>query len=149
MNIFIKSNVMLSLRLLSDLSNCSIGHLPKMSNYYKDFIKPRQTNPNPRSFGFYTKNYSLLPLVGIVAASVVAVAFFSIHQFSNLDKRAKKKKKEVDFIDKRDELRNKSIENIEKTFAKNSDLKNLYLEMERAQFRTKTANRKSKIFGGA
>lgn len=103
-------------------------------------MKPRyNTNHNPRSFGFYTKHYSLLPLVGLVSASVIAVTIFSVLQFSKPDVRVKNKQplQQEDEQFKRAEYRDKNIDAIEKTFPKNSDLKKLYIEMEKAEYRAK------------
>lgn len=100
-------------------------------------MKARYPNHNPRSLGFYTKHYSLLPLIGLVSASVLAVTLFSAHQFTKSDVRVKNKQKQQDGLDKKNEYRNKSIEAIEKTFPKNSDLRNLYLEMEKAEHRAR------------
>lgn len=116
-----------------------------MSQYYKDFIKPRDINHNPGSFGFYTKHYALLPLVGLVAASIAAVTFFSIHQLSNSDIRTKKKQENQEIFSNRDLLRNLTIERIEKTFATNSDLKSVYLQMEKAQYFAHNARKNRNI----
>lgn len=111
-------------------------------------MKPRYTNHNPRSFGFYTRHYSLLPLVGLVATSIAAVTFFSLYKFSKTGKRSRKKETKQEDYNNRDEYRQKTIETIEKTFANNTNLKNLYLEMEKAQYHEKMQNARSKMFEG-
>lgn len=131
---------------MSELSNCRYA---KMSDYYKNFLKPRQANNNPLSFNFYKKNYALLPLVGIVATSVVAVAFVSVHQYSNTDVRTKQEKKQEDVSSADEKPRRKAMESIKQTFKSNSELRSLYLDMAKAEYLARNVTKETEASEGA
>lgn len=121
-----------------------------MSRYYKDFLKPRQTNPNALSLGFFKKNYSLIPLIGILASSVAAAVFMTVHKISNSDiKISKKEAKQKNFSSTEGEPHKKSIDDIKKIFKTNSELRAVYLDMEKAESQDKASIRKTEVFEGA
>lgn len=112
-----------------------------MSNYYKDFLKPRGVSHSPLSFGFYKKNYALVPLLGLLATSMTAVAFMSVHKLSDIDVKFKNKDAHQEKISNAAD--GKQIDaRVTKIFPKNSELRALYLDMAKAesQARMKKSN---------